>query len=62
MCFDLSHRGDNGFMPQANDSGTISYRCEFGTTLQKPLTVLVLASFESNVLVDKDKNVSMDYV
>ena len=62
VCFDLSHRGDNGFMPQANDKGTISYRCEFGETTSKALTLLVLASFESNVLVDKDKNVSMDYV
>lgn len=62
ICFDLSHRGDNGFMPQASDSGTISYRCEFGTATDRALTLLVLASFESNVLVDKDKNVTTDYV
>ena len=62
VCFDLSHRGDNGFMPQESDKGTISYRCEFGAATTKALTLLVLASFESIVLVDKDKNVNMDYV
>ena len=60
--FDLSHRGDCGFMAQANENGTVSYRCEFSTATTKPLTLLVLASFDSNILVDKDKNVKMDYI
>ena len=60
--FDLSHRGDNGFMPQSSETGTLNFRCEFNAATNQALTLLVLASFDNNIVVDKDKNVNMDYV
>ena len=59
--FDLSHRSDNSFSPQANENGTISFHCEFKTATAKPLTILVLACFDSNLTVTKDKEVILDY-
>ena len=59
--FDLSHRTDNGFMPQINERGTVHFHCEFKNSLQKPLTLLCLSSYDSHISIDKDKEVSMDY-
>ena len=59
--FDLSHRSDNSFSPQANESGTISFHCEFESATTKPLTLLVLACFDSNLTVTKDKEIILDY-
>ena len=59
--FDLSHRSDNGFSPQAQENGSISFHCEFAASLTNAITVLVMASFDSHVWVDENNNVHTDF-
>ena len=59
--FDLSHRSDNGFSPQAKETGSISFHCEFKEALASAITVMVMASFDSHVWVDQNNDVHTDY-
>lgn len=56
--FDMSPDLDNAFSLRAVESGTLDFQLNFNTALEQNTTILIYASFNEVLIIDKDKNVS----
>ena len=60
--FNLNAELTDGDHIETTKRGTVQIECRFANALEVPITCLVLSEYDNLILIDKQRNVSLDYL